>query len=201
MRSVERKARKTGSLLHGLPLWANSPVVSPVRWKRGCRRYGRAMDMSWWWPAFAGVVVLGLVAAVVDGRGRGGRRPRRRPGTDRAPAGPGPGRGAGSRSRGKPRAGEIWWAEVPFEDGPGAKDRPCLVLSVRGGSARVAKITSKHHGEQPGVIALPPGSVGDARGRPSFLETEEVRQVVLRGFRRRVGVVDPAVWERVRAAG
>ncbi|MYS08681.1 type II toxin-antitoxin system PemK/MazF family toxin, partial [Streptomyces sp. SID6041] len=97
-----------------------------------------------------------------------------------------------------PRAGEIWWADVPFEDGPGSKDRPCLVLSVRGKSALVAKITSKYHDERPGVIALPPGAVGDAQGRPSFLETDELREVPVRDFRRRAGKADPAVWDQVR---
>ncbi|MER8084500.1 type II toxin-antitoxin system PemK/MazF family toxin [Streptomyces sp. NPDC058316] len=168
------------------------------------------MDMSWWWIAFAVVVLLALVAALADGRGRGGRRPGGRSGRwagtrsggrpggrTRPPAGPGRGTGP---ERG-PRPGEIWWAEVPYEDGPGAKDRPCLVLSVRGGSARVAKITSKHHQERPGVIALPAGTVGDARERASFLETDELREVAVRGFRRRVGVVDPGVWERVRGLG
>lgn len=166
--------------------------------------------MSWWWIAFAVVVLLALVAALADGRGRGGRRPGGRSGRwagtrsggrpggrTRPPAGPGRGTGP---ERG-PRPGEIWWAEVPYEDGPGAKDRPCLVLSVRGGSARVAKITSKHHQERPGVIALPAGTVGDARERASFLETDELREVAVRGFRRRVGVVDPGVWERVRGLG
>ncbi|MFF2805242.1 type II toxin-antitoxin system PemK/MazF family toxin [Streptomyces sp. NPDC058051] len=90
---------------------------------------------------------------------------------------------------------------MPYEDGPGAKDRPCLVLSVRDGSARVAKITSKYHEGRPGVIALPAGTVGDARGRTSFLETDEVREMAVREFRRRVGVVDAAVWERVRTLG
>ncbi|MFJ1677755.1 type II toxin-antitoxin system PemK/MazF family toxin [Streptomyces sp. NPDC088251] len=165
------------------------------------------MDMSWWWIAFAVVVLLALVAAVADGRGRGGRRPGGRSGRPagtrsggrpggrtRPPAGPG--REPGPERR--PRPGEIWWAEVPYEDGPGAKDRPCLVLSVRGGSALVVKITSKHHEERPGVIALPAGTVGDVRGRASFLETDELREVAVRGFRRRVGVVDAEVWERVR---
>ncbi|MEU6016753.1 type II toxin-antitoxin system PemK/MazF family toxin [Streptomyces sp. NPDC047515] len=168
------------------------------------------MDMSWWWIAFAVVVLLALVAALADGRGRGGRRPGGRSGRSagmrsggrpggrtRPPAGPGRGTGP---ERG-PRPGEIWWAEVPYEDGPGAKDRPCLVLSVRGGSALVAKITSKHHQERPGVIALPAGTVGDERERASFLETDELRKVAVRGFRRRVGVVDPGVWERVRGLG
>ncbi|MFD9600716.1 type II toxin-antitoxin system PemK/MazF family toxin [Streptomyces sp. NPDC059970] len=168
------------------------------------------MDMSWWWIAIAVVVLLALVVAVADGRARGGQRSRGRSGRSagtrfgarpggrtRPPAGPG--RGPGPERR--PRPGEIWWAEVPYEDGPGAKDRPCLVLSVRGDSALVAKITSKYHEERPGVIALPAGTVGDARGRESFLETDELREVAVRGFRRRAGVVDPDVWERVRGLG
>lgn len=87
---------------------------------------------------------------------------------------------------------------MPYEDGPGSKDRPCLVLSVRRDSALVAKITSKYDDGRAGVIALPPGAVGDAAGRPSFLETGELRDVGVWGFRRRVGVADPAVWDRVR---
>ncbi|MFC5801554.1 type II toxin-antitoxin system PemK/MazF family toxin [Streptomyces formicae] len=152
------------------------------------------MDTSWW-LALGAVVVIALVAAVGKvrppgrrerGRGRGPAAPPRRP-----PAHPG-----GPERR--PQPGEIWWADVPYEDGPGSKDRPCLVLQVRGGAARVAKITSKYHDERPGVIALPPGAVGDAHGRPSFLETDELREVRVRDFRRRVGVVDPLLWDQVR---
>ncbi|MFE5833675.1 type II toxin-antitoxin system PemK/MazF family toxin [Streptomyces sp. NPDC056488] len=152
------------------------------------------MDTSWW-PALVGVVVLALVVALVDGRKRSPRRPssRRPPGRTRPPARPAePRKGRG------PKAGEIWWADVPFEDGPGSKDRPCLVLAVRGSGVLVAKITSRHHEERPGVIALPPGTVGDARGRPSFLETDELRNVPVADFRRRVGEADPALWDRVR---
>ncbi|MEV0091829.1 type II toxin-antitoxin system PemK/MazF family toxin [Streptomyces sp. NPDC050738] len=157
------------------------------------------MDTSWLLALIA-VVLIALVAAVIDGRGRagGGRRPggRTRP----------PGRARGPRQTGRKRpgpkrapvAGEIWWANVPYEDGPGAKDRPCLVLSVRGEQVRVAKITSKYHDERPGVIPLPPGAVGDARGRTSFLETDELRDVAVWEFRRRVGVVDPTLWDQVR---
>ncbi|WP_069769594.1 type II toxin-antitoxin system PemK/MazF family toxin [Streptomyces sp. LUP30] len=160
-----------------------------------------------WWLALAAVVLLALVAALVDGWGRG-RRPRR-PGTrppgrrtgrptgrstDRPTGRPARGRGA----PGRPRPAEIWWADVPFEDGPGAKDRPCLVLVVRGDRVTVVKITSKYHDERPGVIPLPPGAVGDARGRPSYLETDELRQVRLSDFRRRVGMVDRALWDQVR---
>ncbi len=149
-----------------------------------------AMDTSWW-LALAAVVLLALVATLVDGWGRRGRRPsgRTRP----------PGRPAG-RKRGapRPRPAEIWWANVPYEDAPGAKDRPCLVLVVRGDRAVVAKITSKYHDERAGVIPLPPGAVGDAHGRPSFLETDELRDVPVWEFRRKVGVMDPVLWDQVR---
>ncbi|MFI6941733.1 type II toxin-antitoxin system PemK/MazF family toxin [Streptomyces sp. NPDC050418] len=145
------------------------------------------MDTSWW-LALAAVVVIALVATVVDGRARS----RRRPGGPRRPP-------ARARAKGrKPQAAEIWWADVPYEDGPGSKDRPCLVLEVRGRTAVVVKITSKYHDERAGVIPLPPGSVGDAQGRPSFLETDELREVPVWNFRRRVGVVDPALWDQVR---
>ena len=87
---------------------------------------------------------------------------------------------------------------MPYEDGPGAKDRPCLVLAVRGQQVTVAKITSKYRDERRGVIPLPPGSVGDTRGRASFLETGELRDVPVWEFRRRVGVMDPVVWDQVR---
>lgn len=87
---------------------------------------------------------------------------------------------------------------MPYEDGPGAKDRPCLVLAVRGQRVTVAKITSKYRDERCGVIPLPPGAVGDTRGRASFLETGELRDVPVSDFRRRVGVMDPVVWDQVR---
>ncbi|MET9778465.1 type II toxin-antitoxin system PemK/MazF family toxin [Streptomyces sp. NPDC006367] len=147
------------------------------------------MDTSWW-LALAAVVILAFVAAVTDGWGRG-RRPagRRRP----------PGYPRGPRDRAvRPRPAEIWWAAVPFEDRAGSKDRPCLVLAVRGRRVLVAKITSRYREGRAGVVPLPPGAVGDGRGRTSFLETDELRQVPVGDFRRRVGEVDPALWDQVR---
>ncbi|MFV0135753.1 type II toxin-antitoxin system PemK/MazF family toxin [Streptomyces sp. HMX87] len=147
------------------------------------------MDTSWW-LALAAVVLLALVAALVDGWGRGHRPPgprgRRRP----------PGR-PGERAV-RPRPAEIWWASVPYEEGPGAKDRPCLVLSVHRRRVLVAKITSRYREARSGVIPLPPGAVGDAQGRTSYLETDELREVPVRDFRRRVGEVDPVLWDQVR---
>lgn len=166
-----------------------------------------------WWVALIVVVVLAMVATVVDGRGRSprppgrrARRPRPPGGADRRPPRGPAGRktgGTGAKSGAKtgsrePRPGEIWWAMVPYEDGPGAKDRPCLVLAVRGRTVLVAKITSKFHEERPGVIPLPPDAVGDVDGRRSFLETDELRKVDAKAFRRRVGPADPGLWRQVR---
>ncbi|MGQ5638019.1 MULTISPECIES: type II toxin-antitoxin system PemK/MazF family toxin [unclassified Streptomyces] len=148
------------------------------------------MDTSWW-LALAAVVLLALVATLVDGWGRGRRYAGRRLGA-LGRAGTREGRAA------RPAPGDIWRADVPYEDRAGNKDRPCLVLAVRGNRATVAKITSKYHDERAGVIPLPPGAVGDARGRPSFVETDELREVPVGDFRRRVGVVDPVLWDQVR---
>jgi len=130
------------------------------------------MDTSWW-PALAVVVLLALVAALAVAWG--GHRP-----------------GGGARPPGRtdtvrPRPAEIWWA-----------DGPCLVLSVHRRRITVVKITSRYRDERAGVIPLPPGSVGDTRGRASFLETDEPCEVPVGDFRRRVGVVDPVLWDQVR---
>ena len=145
------------------------------------------MDTSWW-LALAAVVLLALIATLIDGWGRG-RRPSAQRMRTAAPA-------AAPESR--PQPAEIWWADVPYEDEARTKDRPCLVLAVRGERATVAKITTRFRDERTGVIPLPPGSVGDTQGRASFLETDELREVPVWGFRRRVGVVDPALWDQVR---
>ena len=158
------------------------------------------------------VVVVGILVVVVLvvgwGLSLGRRRSSRRPepsarSSSRPPVRPtpsGPGRTpAGPPSR-LPEPREIWWATVPFEDGAGAKDRPCLVLRRGAHSATVLKITSKHHTELPGVIPLPPGTVDDREHRASWLEADESREVPLADFRRRVGAVDPQLWARVRRA-
>ncbi|MEV0222385.1 type II toxin-antitoxin system PemK/MazF family toxin [Streptomyces sp. NPDC050704] len=137
-----------------------------------------------WWLALAAVVLLALVASLVDGWGRGRRPP-------------------GGRGRVvRPRVAEIWWAAVPSGGGAGVEDRPCLVLAVRGRTVVVARITGEYRGRgrdgRTGVISLPPGSVGEAHGRASFLETDELRDLAVRDFRWRVGVVDPVVWDQVR---
>ncbi|MEU5161007.1 type II toxin-antitoxin system PemK/MazF family toxin [Streptomyces sp. NPDC020875] len=155
------------------------------------------MNESWWPYLAGGVILLALLVAVAEARGRTGRgggpgRPASRRPPERRP----PGRAPVLRGR-RLRPGDIWWADVPYEDGPGSKDRPCLVLRVGSATARVAKITSRPD-PRPGVIPLPPGTVGDARGRASYLETDELRDVRVSAFRRKAGTLPPELWDRVR---
>ncbi len=85
-------------------------------------------------------ILLGLVAlAIVVGVVLWLRR-RRGPTTGR-PVTPVPAPRPGWRDR--PAPGEIWWAEVPYQDGTGAKVRPCLVLTTGAGGSTVLKITSQ----------------------------------------------------------
>lgn len=66
-----------------------------------------------------------------------------------------------------PRAapGEVWFAQVPFADGTGSKDRPVLVLAVQGSVCTVARFTSRDrtarrdHRRVPGWL---PGLHGDS---------------------------------------
>ncbi|WP_406198890.1 type II toxin-antitoxin system PemK/MazF family toxin [Kitasatospora sp. NBC_01560] len=149
------------------------------------------MTGIWVVVAVAGAAALAWAVSVLVRRSRGAAA------VAPAPAAPRP---RPAKGRPGPAPQEIWWAEVPFEDGPGAKDRPCLVLRVNGRTATVVKITTKHHAERPGVLPLPPGSVGDRAGRTSWLETDELREVPLTAFRRRAGVVDRQIWARAKRA-
>ncbi|OEU87599.1 hypothetical protein DB35_27520 [Streptomyces abyssalis] len=148
---------------------------------------------TWWWLALGAVVALSLVAALVDGGARLGRpflRFLRLRGGDRRPSAPLPDRG--------PRPGEIWWTREPLM---------VLVLAVRIGSARVARVSAERpyrEGEyrlrEPSgaKLALPPGTVADAPGRVTALCTDEAWDVALSEFRKRAGEVDQDTWVQVR---
>lgn len=89
----------------------------------------------------------------------------------------------------RPAEGEVWFAEVPFSDGTGSKDRPVLVLRAGGGTCLVARFTSKDRGDRsdhrhvPGVHGL---------RRDTWVN---LRPITLprRAFRRRVAAPDPAL--------
>ncbi|MFC5379332.1 type II toxin-antitoxin system PemK/MazF family toxin [Aquipuribacter nitratireducens] len=108
----------------------------------------------------AGLVVV-LLWAVTR---RQSRRPTRRPTRRR-----------GRRTR-QPAVGDIWWADVPFEDGTGSKDRPCLVVETHGLRTVVLSITSTDKSGRRGWVEVPRhGWAGT--GGISWLRTD--RRIVL----------------------
>src|SRR5256885_9228533 len=88
---------------------------------------GGAVD---WLPWVVGVLLLvALAVGAVLVRRR--RRPVQRPATRRPAQKP-----VASAWVVRPRAGDIWWADVPFEDGTGGEVRPRPLPRV--GRARAA---------------------------------------------------------------
>ena len=97
-----------------------------------------------------------------------------------------------------PRVGDIWWADVPFEDGTGSKDRPCLVVDEHGLRRQVLMITSTDKSGRPGYV--PVDSHGWGRGDgTSWLRVD--RRVALDpgAFRRYAGPCPPSAWSAVAA--
>ena len=105
-----------------------------------------------------------------------------------------------TRPRGtRPRTGEVWFAQVPFEEGTGSKDRPVLVLSVVAGSWEVARFTSQDRSGFRDYLRVPRGVPGLPKA--SWLDR---RPISLHGgaFRRYVGEPGEAfvLWYRSSAA-
>ncbi|MCC5580789.1 type II toxin-antitoxin system PemK/MazF family toxin [Microtetraspora sp. AC03309] len=143
-------------------------------------------------------------------RGRGAEAPSRRPQgrpTGRATGAPASsGRRRGEPSRGRPqppdtgtaqRPGEIWWADVPFEDGPGSKVRPCVVLRTHRGGAEVLKITSQDQRHRDDHIEIPTRTWDHDADHNSFLDLSDPIRVTTAAFQDRAGELDPKIWRHV----
>jgi PemK-like, MazF-like toxin of type II toxin-antitoxin system len=98
---------------------------------------------------------------------------------------------------GAPRSGEIWWAEVPFADGTGAKLRPCLVLRRRLRGIVVLKITSRDKSRRRDHIPIPTRGWDPWARHDSYLNLGEPILVARAAFQRRAGRADTATLRRV----
>ncbi|MFF9279015.1 hypothetical protein [Streptomyces griseosporeus] len=152
-------------------------------------------------------------AAAPPRRGTGwrpGHRPPRRGaglGSVRPPSGPAstPRRGPEpvppdpGMFRGRPPApGDVWFAELPFDDGTGSKDRPCLVVRAFRHHAQVLKITSADKSGRPDYVRMPVASWDPTAVRESWLESAPLRELPYEAFRRLAGPCDTGVWEQVK---
>ncbi|GEP47744.1 type II toxin-antitoxin system PemK/MazF family toxin [Microbacterium saccharophilum] len=102
---------------------------------------------------------------------------------------------------GDPDAGEIVWTWVPYAENDGrGKDRPVLVIG-RDGEDRVyaVRLTSKSHDGDRDFLALGTGP-WDSRGRPSWVDIEQLYSVHRDGMRREASVLDLDRFTRVAKA-
>ncbi len=100
--------------------------------------------------------------------------------------------------RGRPAPGEIWWADVPYQDGDGSKIRPCLVLRTGPGGSTVLKITSQDQSTRTAHRRLPTANWDPRADHDSWLDLRVPYQLRRTAFQRRAGVVDTRSWRAVR---
>ncbi|MFC7246426.1 type II toxin-antitoxin system PemK/MazF family toxin [Catellatospora aurea] len=99
---------------------------------------------------------------------------------------------------GGPQPGEIWWADVPYEDGTGSKVRPCVVLRVKRGAFEILKITSQDQSHRSDHIEIPTKGWDADADHNSFLDLSDPITVTTDAFSNRAGTLDPATWRKVR---
>jgi mRNA-degrading endonuclease toxin of MazEF toxin-antitoxin module len=99
----------------------------------------------------------------------------------------------------QPLPGEVWWAEIPFEDGRQAKDRPCLVLRARGANYEVLMLTSQDQSQRQGFLAVPVPAGSQRGGKSvSYLKLDRLIARQRSHFRRFAWQADPATLAAVR---
>ncbi|MBB5872177.1 mRNA-degrading endonuclease toxin of MazEF toxin-antitoxin module [Allocatelliglobosispora scoriae] len=151
--------------------------------------------MFWW---VVGILVVALAAVYVVARLRkgapsGGRRPVPRPPSKRPPTKPvekGPTTG--------PQPGEIWWADVPYEDGTGHKVRPCLVVRNGRSVIEVLKITSQDQSDRQDHVRITTKTWDPNADHDSYLDLTDPIPVQVAAFEDRAGTLDAPTWQKVR---
>jgi hypothetical protein len=111
------------------------------------------------------------------------------------------------RADGRPDAGEIVWAWVPYDENDGrGKDRPVLVIGRRGGDLLALMLSSQDHDRDAadearyGRIWTDLGSGSwDARGRPSEVRLDRLLVLDPATVRREGAALDRVRFDRVIA--
>lgn len=102
---------------------------------------------------------------------------------------------------GDPDAGEIVWTWVPYAENDGrGKDRPVLVIG-RQSTDRVfaVRLTSKPHEGDRDFLSIGPGP-WDTKGRPSWVDIDQIYSVHADGMRREASALDLDRFVRVADA-
>ena len=102
---------------------------------------------------------------------------------------------------GDPDAGEVIWTWVPYDENDGrGKDRPVLVIGrLDDDRVYAVRLTSKSRDGDRDYLGIGPGG-WDARGRPSWVDVEQIYRVHREGMRREASVLDLDRFVRVADA-
>jgi len=102
---------------------------------------------------------------------------------------------------GDPDAGEVVWTWVPYDERDGrGKDRPVLVIGAApAGRVYAVRLTSVSHDGDRDYLELGPGP-WDSKGRPSWVDIEQIYSVHPDGMRREAAALDLDRFTRVAAA-
>jgi len=92
---------------------------------------------------------------------------------------------------GDPDAGEVVWTWVPYEERDGrGKDRPVLVIGQAAKDRVYAvRLTSVSHDGDRDYLPIGPGA-WDSKGRPSWVDIEQLYSVHTDGMRREAAALD-----------
>jgi hypothetical protein len=94
------------------------------------------------------------------------------------------------------RPGDIWWADVPYEDGTGSKVRPCLIVRVRFIGYDVLKITSQDQSRRNDYVQIPTKAWDRNAAKDSYLDlTDPLR---IKAVDNKAGELDPATWSKIK---
>jgi len=95
------------------------------------------------------------------------------------------------------RPGYVWFADVPFDEGDGSKDRPCLVVQTHPRSVSVLKITSQDKRGRTEYTRIATRTWDPGANRTSYLELFPLREVSYAAFRRPAGPCERKLWTKV----
>ncbi len=99
---------------------------------------------------------------------------------------------------GRPDAGEVVWAWVPFQEDPTrGKDRPLLIIGRHDAQHVIAmKLTSRSHDRDRDYLNIGAGE-WDRQGRESWLDIDQVYRVHRTGIRREAAALPRETFDRV----
>lgn len=126
------------------------------------------------------LLVIALIVTWVVRTVQRSKRQRRRPHPHR----PAPSR----RPGGRPETFEYWYAMVPFEDQPGGKDRPVLVLRRGPTHVSALKVTSQDKSARRNYRRIDTSTwQGPGQRNGSWLQVDRAISIPVGDFRRRLG--------------